>query len=290
MKLKLRNKNIAIVYRLHTEKAVELASQLSDWLTSKKYKVFTAPEQKKIKGSTLLKNRSELSKMSLVIVLGGDGTYLRAVRLLAGANVPVLGFNMGSLGFLTAHRAEEVFKLTELTLKGRMTTHKRTVICARVNDQKKHSYTFAALNDIVLERGSNSQLISTVIQSDGHLISQLKADGLIISTPTGSTAYNLAAGGPILHPEVKALVVTPVSPHSLTSRPLIFPQDRILSFKIDNPDIKAHLVVDGQKVMELTHNEELNIELCTYDHLMITEESYNFFHLLREKLKFGDRN
>ena len=100
----------------------------------------------------------------------------------------------------------------------------------------------------------------------------------------------MAAGGPILHPEVKAVVVTPVSPHSLTSRPLIFPQHKIVQFRIDNLDVKAHLIVDGQKVAELGPDQELHVKICDYDHFMVREPNHNFFHLLREKLKFGDRN
>lgn len=305
MKLSLKNKNIVIVHRLHTEKAVEMAHQLSAWLIEKNYKVFTASDQKKIKGTAMVNNKTKWEQMALIVVLGGDGTYLRAVRMLQGAHVPVLGFNMGSLGFLTAHRAEDVFRITEMALNNQLVIHKRAVVKAcltegsiltnksskRLKAKKTLQCTeFAALNDIVIERGSHSQLISTTISTDDQMVSQVKADGLIISTPTGSTAYNLAAGGPILHPAVKALVVTPVSPHSLTSRPLIFPQDKTIHFRIDNLDVKAHLIVDGQKVAVLGPDQELQVQICEYDHFMVRESNHNFFHLLREKLKFGDRS
>lgn len=319
MKLVLKNKNIVIVHRLQTENAVEMANQLAEWLIEKKYKIFTAADQSKIKGATVVTQNTKWSQMALVIVLGGDGTYLKAVRMLQGARVPVLGFNMGSLGFLTAHPAEDVFRITEKALKNQLVIHKRSVVKAclcetvkkpgsvsteksfKINllknssslivKNKKMKFTeFAALNDIVIERGSHSQLISTTILTDNQMVSQVKADGLIISTPTGSTAYNLAAGGPILHPEVKAVVVTPVSPHSLTSRPLIFPQNKAIHFRIDNPDVQAHLIVDGQKVAVLGPHQELVVQICDYDHFMVRESNHNFFHLLREKLKFGDRS
>lgn len=304
MKLVLKNKNILIVHRRHTEKAAEMAEQVSAWLIEKKYKVFSSSDQGGIKGTISVNKKTKWNQMSLVIVLGGDGTYLRAVRMLEGAHVPVLGFNMGSLGFLTAHRAEEVFRILDMALKNQLVIHRRSVVKACLFDSphstakkkskstsiRKKAVEFAALNDIVIERGSHSQLISTTLATDGQPVSLVKADGIVISTPTGSTAYNLAAGGPILHPEVKAVVVTPVSPHSLTSRPLIFPQNKTIQFRIDNLDVKAHLIVDGQKVAELGPDQELHVKICDYDHFMVREPNHNFFHLLREKLKFGDRN
>jgi NAD+ kinase len=157
-----------------------------------------------------------------------------------------------------------------------------------------------ALNDIVIERGSLSQLINISIHSEKMLVSEIKADGLIIATPTGSTAYNLSAGGPILHPESRVFVVTPIAPHSLTSRPLIFPDDIQLSFRMvnklqaDRPSIRsskdrAHFVVDGVKVDDISQDDEILIRRHKVDHLMVRDPAQNFFHLLREKLKFGDR-
>lgn len=281
---------VAIVYRIHTPQAVAMARKVAQWLIKRDIEVFTAPEQKVIAGTKMMANRRGFAKVNLIVVLGGDGTYLRAVRMLEGKNIPVLGFNMGSLGFLTSHTSDEVFDLLQQTLDGKMAVQKRVVINTRVFKKRKLVAEIPALNDVVIERGSHSQLISTGVYSDRFLVSQIKADGLVVSTPTGSTAYNLAAGGPIMHPETKAFIVTPVSPHSLTSRPLIFPDDRRLSFKLDTPNIKALLIVDGQKVLDMGHEHEIEIRKCDYEHLMLREPKHNFFHLLREKLKFGIRN
>lgn len=283
-------KKVAIVYRIHTVQAVQMARKVTQWLQKREIEVFTAPEQKAIPGTQVIANRRGLAKVQLLIVLGGDGTYLRAVRMLEGKTIPMLGFNMGSLGFLTSHTSDEVFDLLKLTLEGKMQAQKRSVITTRVFKKRKIVAELPALNDVVIERGSHSQLISTAVYSERFLVSQMKADGIIISTPTGSTAYNLAAGGPIMHPETKAFVVTPVSPHSLTSRPLIFPDDRRLSFKLDTPNVKALLIVDGQQALEMGHEHEIEIRKCSYEHLMLREPRHNFFHLLREKLKFGIRN
>lgn len=282
--------NIALVYRLETAQAVALSQKVAKYLTEKGYKVFTAPEQKVIPGTTAAKTKKQLDALELTIVLGGDGTYLRAVRLLEGRSVPVLGFNMGSLGFLTAHSAESTFEVIDEALKGKMELRPRSMIHAIVHRGSKKRAEFHALNDMVIERGSMSQLINTSIYSDKFLVSHVKADGFIIASPSGSTAYNLAAGGPLLHPESPVLVVTPVAPHSLTSRPLIFPDQGELSFKLEGKTQKAHFIVDGQKQTEITAQDRVVISRSCYDHLMVRSPGHNFFHLLREKLKFGDRN
>ncbi|MFZ3228663.1 MAG: NAD(+)/NADH kinase [Pseudobdellovibrio sp.] len=282
------NKKIAIVYRLHSAAAVKMAKQLTQRLQAKHYKVFTAPEQKAIQGSEVLISSDELKQMALVIVLGGDGTYLRAVRLLRGQPVPILGFNMGFLGFLTANPISEVFATVEQTLKNKMVVHSRSRLQAKVLLKTGKKLQFDALNDIVIERGSFSQLISTSLYFDSTFVNHFKADGLIISSPTGSTAYNLAAGGPILHPDVRGFVVTPVAPHSLTSRPFIFPDDKTLVLKLDRQTSNAHLIVDGQIATELNLEDEVHIKRSPTDHLMLRKPGHNFFELLKQKLKFGD--
>lgn len=283
------NKKIAIVYRIYSVEAVKTAKKLAAKLKTKRYKVFTAPEQKQIAGTQLLVSSNDLKEMSLVIVLGGDGTYLRAVRLLKGHSVPILGFNMGFLGFLTAHSVDEVYETIDQTLKNKMVLHTRSRLHVSVKLKSGKRITYSALNDVVIERGSFSQLISTAVYFDKSVVNHIKADGVIISSPTGSTAYNLAAGGPILHPEVNAIVVTPVAPHSLSTRPLIFPDNKKLILHLDKMTSLAHLIVDGQKVMELSSDDEVTITRDINDHYMIRKPNHNFFELLKEKLKFGDR-
>jgi NAD+ kinase len=283
------NKNVAIVYRLQTTEAVALAKKITAWLKQKGYNVFTAPQQTLIAGSKAIKSKATLNKIGLVVALGGDGTYLRAVRLLEGRQIPILGINMGSLGFLTGNRAEDAFKVLEETLDNKMDLLPRSMIHVFVRRKNKVRAEFHALNDVVIERGQGSHLISTAIYSEKFLVSEVKADGFIIASPTGSTAYNLAAGGPILHPEAKVFVVTPVAPHSLTSRPLIFPDDLHMSFKMDPRSQKAQLIVDGQNETEITPEDEVVIKRSQYDHWVVRAPKHNYFHLLREKLKFGDR-
>ncbi|WP_413560023.1 NAD(+)/NADH kinase [Bdellovibrio sp. HCB209] len=281
--------NIALVYRLETARAVALAKKVAEFLTKQGHQVFTAPGQKLVAGTKLASTKKQLDSLSLVIVLGGDGTYLRAVRTLAGRDVPILGFNMGSLGFLTAHNADTTLEVVQDTLNGEMELRPRSMIYAKILRKRKIRAEYHALNDMVIERGSLSQLINTAIYSDKYMVSEVKADGFIVSSPSGSTAYNLAAGGPILHPEAPVLVMTPVAPHSLTSRPLIVPDSTKLSFKLDGKTQKAHFIVDGQKMTEITADDEVVLTRSQYDHWMVRHPDHNYFHLLREKLKFGDR-
>ncbi|HWU42099.1 MAG TPA: NAD(+)/NADH kinase, partial [Bdellovibrio sp.] len=253
MKLDLPEKSaVALVYRLETTKAVTLAKKVADYLRGKGYEIFTGPDQKLIPGTKLARTKKQLDSLRLMIVLGGDGTYLRAVRMLEGRNVPILGFNMGSLGFLTANSSDGTFDIIEEALSGKMMLCPRSMLFAKVLRKGRVRGEYHALNDMVIERGSMSQLISTSIYSDKFLVSEVKADGFIVASPSGSTAYNLAAGGPILHPESPVFVMTPVAPHSLTSRPLIIPDQSTLAFKLDGKTAKAHFIVDGQKVTELS--------------------------------------
>lgn len=293
-----KNPSIALVYRLGTAAATTLAGTLSTWLKEHHCKVFTAPEQKLIAGTRALKTSADLKKMDLVVVLGGDGTYLRAVRLLAGQPVPILGVNMGSLGFLTPTRADEVFAAVDHTLKNKMELVPRTMLELEYTKGRQRQ-TLVALNDIVIERGRFSQLITVGVHCGGEFVSEIKADGLIISSPTGSTAYNLAAGGPILHPSVDAMVVTPIAAHALTTRPLIMPQNKELVFRIIGKPLPmrprrqvsmAQVVVDGQLSFEIGVDQELTVRCSSTQHLMVQDPQRNFFFLLRDKLKFGDRS
>jgi NAD+ kinase len=279
------------MYRPGTEEAFKEARNLATWLLRRGFDVFCAPGQKLVKGCRTAEKKY-LDDIDWVISLGGDGTYLKAVQLLEGRQTPILGVNMGNLGFLTETPREDLYKAVEATLQGKMDFRPRSMLRVEVHRAGKLLYSRLALNDAVLERGANTHLITIEIYSEKLLVGQVKADALIVASPTGSTAYNLAAGGPILHPEVRAIVVTPVCPHALTSRPLIFPDDQKLCLKLPNLDDKkrAILTVDGAGCGEITSDDEVTVVRSSYDHYVIRKRSANYFNLLREKLKFGQRN
>lgn len=279
-------KNIALIVRKDTPKALDEAKKLSLWLEEQSIKVFCEDGSSLSTNAKTFASDKDLDALDLVIVLGGDGTYLKAVRMLNGRQTPILGINLGSLGFLTDNRIEEMYTVLKSTLQGKMVHKARSVL----NIQIKGKNSFLALNDMVLERGDRTHLLNIAIFCDGHLVTETKADGVIVSSPTGSTAYNLAAGGPILHPEVKAIVVTPICPHSLTTRPLIFPDDREITFRVIGSNRTAALTIDGQKTMEVDSSHELIVKRNAQDHFIVRHPTHNFFNLLREKLKFGERD
>ncbi len=285
-------KNVALVYRLASPAAVTLAKTLSTWLKKRGHNVFTGPTQKAIAGTTLIKTKPQLDKVNLMVVLGGDGTYLRAVRMLEGRPIPVLGINLGSLGFLTTTKSDEAFTAVEHALDDKMTLQKRTMLSVTIKRKNRKPVQMLALNDVVLERGSLAQLINISISVGKEFVSDVKADGLILSSPTGSTAYNVAAGGPLTHPDAKIFIVTPIAPHSLTTRPMIFSDKTKITFKLVGKLQKqrvAHLVIDGQKVTELTSDDVIQISESKMNHYLMEAPDHSYFHLLREKLKFGDR-
>jgi NAD+ kinase len=289
LQIEENKRKVAIVYRIHTEKAVKAASAVTNWLKKHDYEVFTAPEQKKIAGTHLMKSAREFQKMALVVVLGGDGTYLRAARLMQTYQIPILGFNMGTLGYLAHHAADKITETLEKTLHSEMCVQNRSRLQVTVLKKgKKSGPVYTALNDVVLERGSNSQLIHVAIDLDDNPVQEVKADGFILSTPTGSTAYNLAAGGPILDPEVESFVITPVAPHSLTHRPLVVPNTKIIKLKMKS--VQAHLVVDGQKVIDVKCGDELCIEKAEIDHQLVIAKNHNDYNLLKKKLLFGSKS
>ena len=280
-------KKVAIVYRPDKKDALKYSIKACEYLQSKKLKVFSHPKQV-IKGAPRLK-KTDLKTIDLFLVLGGDGTYLEAVRLIDSNKTPILGVNLGSLGFLTEIRIEHLFEAIDKVLSNKMEKRPRDLLQVVVKRGSKKILQENALNDIVIERGDMSQLINLNIEHNEQLVSPLKADGVIVSTPTGSTAYNLAAGGPIMFPYVSAFVVTPIAPHSLTTRPIIFPSTANLSFKLNNSKHRALLTIDGQLALKLTAKDRVMINTSKVKHYVLREPNHNYFDLLREKLKFGQR-
>ncbi|MCB9025057.1 MAG: NAD(+)/NADH kinase [Bdellovibrionaceae bacterium] len=271
---------IVIIYRPGSQAAIDKSDELKIWLEKKNIEVYCHPQQNLKNCKTL----NDLSQANLVIAMGGDGTYLEAVRLCMGHQIPILGINMGSLGFLTVSPVENLYEIVEKAILNQLESRPRSMLQAEVNGQ-----AFQALNDIVFERGELSQLLFLRIKTGDQLISDLKADGLIFSTPTGTTAYNLAAGGPILHPEVKAYVMTPICPHSLTNRPTVFSDEQELQVELLNVQQEARITVDGQMKIKISKGQIVKIKKAAYQHNVLRIPSHNYFDLLRKKLKFGER-
>jgi len=261
--------NIAVVARKKTPKALMAAKDLCQWIDAKGLKVFVQ-DQSDLKNLGQIMTAENLDSVDLVVALGGDGTYLEAFRLLKGRPTPILGVNLGSLGFLTENRLETMKTTLEATLSNDLEKRPRSVLSL---DVEGISPEILGLNDVVVERGDRTHLINLAIYCNNALVMETKADGVVVATPTGSTAYNLASGGPILHPEVGAFVVTPICPHSLTSRPLLFPDDLELQIRILGNDRDAQLTVDGVKVAEISDKNPLTLKKHKWDHQVIRHPS-----------------
>lgn len=276
---------IGILYRANSKDARGFSQKIAAWLKTKKKNVFSI-------NSSIPKvpKCNSLDELDLVIVVGGDGTYLQAVRLLEGRLIPVMGANFGHTGFLTETKAEDLFTVLEKVLKGKTKPQKRSMLTVKVTRKGKTKVKpMLALNDVVVERGGNTHLIDMSVFHGKQLVTRFRADGLIVATPTGSTAYNLSAFGPIVHPDVAAIVVTPVSPHSLTARSITVPDSESITIKLHNSNRSALLMVDGQSGGEVDSSVEIKIEKASEPHLMLSSADYDYFERLNAKLQFGQR-
>ncbi len=280
---------VAVIYRPETPLAFALATEVTKWLDQRGVTVYSSPDQKPVPGTKRAQGKA-LAGLNFVVVLGGDGTYLKAARWIQGLGVPLIGVNLGSLGFLTPTRSNRIFEVLEKALHGTLLQQSRSMLRVQIRRGRKVTKEFVALNDVVLERGSQSHLIQVQIHSQSSLVCEVKCDGLIVATPTGSSAYNLAAGGPILHPEVPAWSVTPIAAHSLTNRPFLLPDHLEMKLQLMGKNKKADFVVDGQKIAEITEHDRIVLIRNPQDHQMFREPTDDYFHLLREKLKFGERS
>ena len=288
-----------IFYRSGSQKITDKIQEIQSFLKRRKISVQRVCQEDEHKS---------FKKSDLIISLGGDGTYLKAVQYSEGA-CPVLGINMGSLGFLSPHPADKSLSLLKKTLKGKMFLKKHGFLKTCLYDKggegsaatslkkgktftldkAKAQQVFYSVNDTVIERASSNHLIPLSIFINREYAYSLQADGLIVSSPLGSTAYNLAAGGPLLHPKAKAFVVTPICSHSLTSRPVVIPDSSEVCLSIG--DKKAALSIDGTFKAELKPQSLILVQKAQRSFLSLVEtETNGSFSLLREKLKFGRRD
>jgi len=225
----------------------------------------------------------------LVIVLGGDGTLLAAARALAGRPIPVLPVNFGGLGFLTAITLDQLYSELECVLCGEQRIVSRRMLHGEVQRDGKTVASYEALNDIVIGKTQIARMVDLETYVDGQFVSTFKADGLIVATPTGSTAYSLSAGGPILFPAVAAICITPVCPHMLTNRPVLIPDTSVIEIICKAPRKEAYLTIDGQVGEPLLENDRVVCRSSEHQVDLIRPPKMFFFDVLREKLKWGER-
>ena len=282
---------VAIVCKPNKEELHRLLPQLIEWLRKRGYEPLLDREGGQYTGAVETVDRTEMpaEKPELVIVLGGDGTLLAAARLFASTSTPILSVNLGYLGFLTEIRLADLYSTLESWCKGCHELDERAMLHSALwRDGVEHS-SYEALNEIVVSKGDIARMGDFAVELDGKKVARFRADGVIVSTPTGSTAYTLAANGPILTPDVDAMVVTPICPHLLTLRPIVVRGDARLVVRVEGIPNLALLTVDGQQAVELNRGDELRCRKSSNTVKLVRLSESGFFEALRSKLSWGER-
>jgi NAD+ kinase len=268
-------------------KANEKAHELMDWLRSKKIKTV----RKKTVESGQKNDSSSLSPpppdLDCVFVLGGDGTFLSAVHWIGDQDIPILGIKFGEVGFLAEIAEEDLYPAAEKVLKGDFILRNRMRLVVKVMRGENIRARETVLNDVVINRGALARLAHIETYIDEHYLTTYSADGLIVATPTGSTAYSLAAGGPVIHPAVPAIILTPICPFTLTNRPLIVPQSANITIRLAEGSSDIVLTFDGQKGLELNDQDEIQIKKGPHPLQLITLPERQYFDILKNKLKWS---
>jgi NAD+ kinase len=284
-------KRIGLVAKPDAAEAQRVVRQVVEWLGARDIAVVLEKETAALVPSTsaATASKSELpGQVDALIVLGGDGTLLSMARAVGDLGVPILGVNLGGLGFLTATTLEEMLPALEALLAGGMAVEERMMLAARVVRGGQATGDYIALNDVVITKSAMSRIIDLAVSVDGRHATAYRADGLIISTPTGSTAYNLSAGGPILFPTMDAVVLTPIAPHTLSNRPIVLPGAQRIDVTL-RVDQEVMLTMDGQVGVPLRERDVVEVQKARARIRLMRFDQKDFFSVLRTKLKWGER-
>jgi NAD+ kinase len=289
-------KRIGIIAKKNKPEAVAIANKLMAWLRSKKIEIYIEEEMGQLllpapPGPSLktIKRETIPTEMEMIIVLGGDGTLLSVARQVWNKNIPILGVNLGGLGFLTEITMDELYRVLERVIQDDFEINEREVLNAAVIRRGERIAEFTVLNDAVINKGALARIIDLETTINGEYLSTFRSDGLIISTPTGSTAYNLSAGGPIVYPSLHTIIITPICPHTLTIRPIIIPDDVKIRALLKSRSEEVLLTLDGQQGFTLEFEDVVEVGKAEGHILLIKSPYRHYFELLREKLKWGER-
>ncbi len=270
-------KRVGIVHKVKSAEASETALYVARFLETK--------------GIGVVTDEREVGAASeLVVVLGGDGTLIHAASLLGGRPVPILGVNMGSLGFMTEVPQSELYQTLETVVAGRATVSERMKLRVHLHrgGNSQRVVDAEVLNDVVIGKGALARMAELDTRCSGNYVATYKADGIIVATPTGSTAYALAANGPIMYPTMRGVIIAPICPHTLTQRPLVVPDDENIEIVLVN-DTEVYLTLDGQKGMPLERGDRVQVKQSHNRVLLVRNPNIGFFGILRAKLRWGER-
>jgi NAD+ kinase len=262
---------------------------LVQWLREKRTSVFLEREIAKAVGvAEGLPWRRLAQKSEMIVVLGGDGTMLRAARFIAQYDVPILGINMGSFGYLTEVNLNEMHAALDLILQGDFVTEKRMMLDVGIRQGRRDVRIGHVLNDVVINRGNFSRMNELEMAVNGEYLTTYKGDGLIVATPTGSTAYSLSAGGPIVFPGQDLIIINPICPHTLTNRPIIFAENSVLTITLWSKDKGATLTLDGQEVYRIKSGDVITVKKAVCATTLVLSPYRSYGEILRSKLGWGD--
>ncbi len=270
-------KRVGIVHKVASVEATETAHFVQRYLEARGVEVVTG--EREVGGSA-----------DLVVVLGGDGTLIHAQSLLDGRPVPILGVNMGSLGFMTEVPEAEMYATIDLVLAGRARVSERMKLRVHLHrgERQERVLDSEVLNDVVIAKSALSSMAELDTRCSGIYVTTYKADGVIVSTPTGSTAYALAANGPIVFPSMRGVIIAPICPHTLTQRPLVVPEDVNIEIVLVN-DTAVYLMLDGQNGLQLERGDRVQVKQSYNRVLLVRNPNIDFFGILRAKLRWGER-
>jgi NAD+ kinase len=284
-------RSVGIVCKPIPEVVCSVVPPLIQWLGERKIAVFVDKETAQCvdTGAPVFAREALAEKIDLLIVLGGDGTLLSATRALGGHKVPILAVNLGGLGFLTSVTREELYPVLERVLAGEHQLSERMMLTAEILRDGKSAEKQVALNDAVINKAALARMLDFDVYVDGTQVGRYRADGLIVATPTGSTAYSLAAGGPIVHPHLNAFVITPICPHMLTNRPLVIPDTSCVEIDIAAAEEPVYLTLDGQVGFKLEPRDRVAITKSPNRVAFVQSPQKTYFEVLRSKLRWGER-
>jgi NAD+ kinase len=282
--------SIGIISRPRRSNLAAVVPPLLDWLESRGIKVFYDTEtagalQDSAKGI----ERDQVAKNSqLLLVLGGDGTLLAAARVAAPLDIPILPINMGSLGFLTSFKLEEMYPALEETLAGRLPSSERVMLDVELEREGEVVERQTVLNEAVINKGALARMIEVELLIDGEFVCRYRVDGLIVATPTGSTAYSLSAGGPIVHPSVESWVITPICPHTLSDRPVVIRDSSEVEIDLSAGTESVFLTLDGQTGIPMQPADRVRMTRAAERLKLIQPQKKSYFEILHSKLKWGE--
>jgi NAD+ kinase len=284
-------RSAGIISKPAPEIANSVIPPLIAWLQERNVAVFTDQETKSLSATPAPAVPRDLlgEKIELLIVLGGDGTLLSGARAMKGKRVPILAANLGGLGFLSSVTLEELYPALEGVLSGNYKTSERLTLEAEIHRGGRPLEHQNALNDAVITKTALARMLEFDLHIDGAHVTRYRADGLIVATPTGSTAYSLAAGGPIVDPHLRAFVITPICPHMLANRPLVIPDTSVVEIHVADADEAVHLTLDGQVGFQLEPKDRVVVRRSA-DHVLLVQSPHKtYFEILRSKLRWGAR-